>query len=158
MRELACAEVREMLPSYVDEPGRDLALRRHVGSCETCRQEVGRYEQMSRGLHALSTLPVDAPADLLPALMAIPDADNAVALVKTHVARNRKAYLSGAAVRVAVVEHRRDVFSVVTLGAGDDHHPHLGVARQGQRRALPELDVDCLAYRLGCDRGGHDPK
>ena len=101
MREIACAEVREMLPAYIDEPGRDLLLRRHIASCENCKQEVTHYDELSRGLRALALQPVEPPSELLPALMAIPDADNAVASVKTHVVRNRKAYLGGAAVLVA---------------------------------------------------------
>ena len=101
MRDLTCAEVQEMLPAYVDEPRRDLSLRRHVASCESCKQDVSHYEQMSKSLKTLALQPAEPPADLLPALMAIPDADNAVAVVKTHVARNRRAYLGGAAVLVA---------------------------------------------------------
>jgi anti-sigma factor RsiW len=101
MRELACAEVHEMLPAYADEPGRDLSVRRHLASCESCRTEVARYEEMRRGLTGLAMTSVEPPVDLLPALLAIPDADNAVELVKTHVTRNRKAYVGGAAVLVA---------------------------------------------------------
>ena len=101
MRELICGEVQEMLPAYAEAPRRDLALRRHLASCDECSAEVARYESMRHGLRALAEHPAEPPADLLPALFAIPDADNAVVLVKTHVARNRKAYLSGAAVIVA---------------------------------------------------------
>ena len=101
MRELACPEVQEMLPAFADEPNRDLALRRHIASCESCRTEAALYDEMRRSLHSLSLQTAEPPADLLPSLMAIPDADNAVEFVKTHVARNRKAYLSGAAVLVA---------------------------------------------------------
>jgi hypothetical protein len=90
-----------MLPAFLDAPGDDLVLRRHVATCESCKQEIARYEEMGRGLQALALHPSEPPADLLPALMAIPDADNAVDFVKTHVVRNRKAYLSGAAVLVA---------------------------------------------------------
>lgn len=103
MRELACPEVQEMLPAYVDEPRPDLSLRRHLASCENCKHEIARYEEMGLGLQALALQSADPPSDLLPALMAIPDADTAVAVVKIHVARNRKAYLSGAAVLVAGV-------------------------------------------------------
>lgn len=98
MRELSCAEVQEMMPAYADEPHADLSLKRHLAGCEGCSTEISRYQEMSRGLLALAHETVEPPADLLPALLAVPDADNAVAAVKTHVARNRRAYLSGAAV------------------------------------------------------------
>ena len=101
MRELSCAEVQEMLPAYVDEPHADLSLQRHVAGCEDCKGEAARYQEMSRSLHALVDHVAEPPIDLLPALLSIPDADNAVVAVKTHVARNRRAYLGGAAVVVA---------------------------------------------------------
>ena len=100
MRDLRCAEVQEMLPAYADEPNRDLSLKRHLTSCDVCRAEVGRYQEMSAGLHSLIDHASEPPVELLPALLAIPDADNAVIAVKTHVARNRRAYLGGAAVVV----------------------------------------------------------
>lgn len=101
MRELRCVEVQEMLPAYADEPRSDLALRRHLAGCADCSDEALRYQQMSRSLLALASETAEPPADLLPALLAVPDADNAVQAVKTHVARNRRAYLGGAAVVVA---------------------------------------------------------
>ena len=101
MRELRCAEVQEMLPAYADEPRRDLSLRRHLATCERCKLEVARYEAMQKGLHELAGVATDPPYDLLPALLEIPDSDNAAIAVKTHVLRNRRAYLSGAAVLLA---------------------------------------------------------
>ena len=101
MRELRCAEVQEMLPAYADEPGSDLSVRRHLATCEACKLEVDRYEAMRRGLQNLTGVAADPPYDLLPALLEIPDADNAMASVKTHVLRNRRAYASGAAVLLA---------------------------------------------------------
>jgi hypothetical protein len=89
-----------MLPAYADEPSADLSLKRHLAGCEGCSDELARYQAMTQGLGALMDRVVEPPADLLPALLEIPDADNAVAAVKTHVARNRRAYLGGAAVVV----------------------------------------------------------
>ena len=101
MNDLRCAQVREMLPAYLDEPRSDLTVRRHLAGCQDCKQELDRYEDLGRSLRFLSTVHPEPPADLLPALMAIPDADTAAVAVKSHVLRNRKAYLSGAAVLVA---------------------------------------------------------
>ena len=101
MNDLKCAEVREMLPAYLDEPRADLTVRRHIAGCQGCKQELDRYEDMGRSLRALSAVHPEPPADLLPTLMAIPDADTAVVAVRSHVMRNRKAYLGGAAVLVA---------------------------------------------------------
>ena len=101
MRATRCAEVREMLPAYVDEPEGSLAVRRHLAGCDDCRKELARYETLAVQLPKLAFHTFEPPADLLPALKAISSNPNSIEAVRTHVWRNRNAYLSGAAVLVA---------------------------------------------------------
>jgi predicted anti-sigma-YlaC factor YlaD len=101
MKVIRCEEVREMLPAYLDEPGGSLAIRRHLAGCEGCRAELARYESLKVQLPELQTHTFEAPADLLPALKAIPASPNPIEAVKTHVWRNRNAYVGGAAVLAA---------------------------------------------------------
>lgn len=101
MSKIRCAEVQEMLPAYVDQPGAHLALRRHLSRCKACRAELERYESLAAGLSSLALRPIEPPAGLLRSLQAIPDQVNGIDAVRIHVLRNRRAYLSGAAVVVA---------------------------------------------------------
>jgi anti-sigma factor RsiW len=96
-----CGEVREMLPAYLDEPGASLVMRRHLTGCDMCRAELARYESLSAQLPSLVLHTAEPPDGLLESLRSIPQDANALEGVRTHVARNRNAYLSGAAVLVA---------------------------------------------------------
>jgi anti-sigma factor RsiW len=98
---MTCGEVREMLPAYLDEPGASLSIRRHLAGCDACRSELARYEALSAQMPALIGHTAEPPAHLLGALVSIPSGSNSVETVKTHLTRNRNAYLSGAAVVVA---------------------------------------------------------
>ncbi len=90
-----------MLPAYADRPGADLGLRRHVAGCEDCKEELTRYEVLTKSLASLSDETVPAPAGLLRSLQSIPEQTSRVDELRSHVARNRSKYLSGAAVLVA---------------------------------------------------------
>ncbi|MEA2447283.1 MAG: putative zinc-finger [Actinomycetota bacterium] len=96
----SCGEVREMLPAYLDEPGASLAVRRHLARCDECRAELARYESLAAQLPALVLQTAEPPAYLLDKLVSIPTGSNSIEAVRTHVARNRNAYV-GAAVLVA---------------------------------------------------------
>jgi hypothetical protein len=98
---MKCAEAREMLPAYVDEPHVSLPLRRHLVSCTTCKSELRRYESLSAGLHDLTAVTAEPPASLRHQLVAIPSDSLRVDAIRTHVLRNRRAYTSGAAVVLA---------------------------------------------------------
>ena len=101
MKDMRCEEVREMLPAYLDEPGGSLAIRRHLTGCDGCRDELARYESLKVRLPELQHHTFEAPASLLPALRSIPSDPNPIEAAKTHVWRNRNAYLGGAAVLAA---------------------------------------------------------
>jgi hypothetical protein len=98
---MKCIEIREMLPAYGDGGGATLSVRRHLARCADCRTALAQYETLGDNLRALSSTTVEVPADLMHKLVAIPDGTNPIENVVTHVARNRRAYLSGAAVAVA---------------------------------------------------------
>lgn len=98
---MTCAEVREMLPAYVDDGPDTLIVRRHLARCANCRAELATYTELKQGLRSLEPVPFDAPAGLKRALVAIPTRGGRVGEVRTHVARNRRAYLGGAAILVA---------------------------------------------------------
>jgi anti-sigma factor RsiW len=91
-----CAEVKEMLPSLVD--GDDsLSLRRHLSHCPECRAELVQYEALHASTLALAAVTSEPPPGLLRSLQAIPASGGRVAEVRTHIARNRRAYAGGAA-------------------------------------------------------------
>ena len=98
---MKCAEVREMLPAYVDEPHASLPLRRHLGTCGDCKTELHRYEELSTGLRELAIMTVEPPLNLRRRLSAIPSDLGRVDALRTHLATNRRAYVSGAAVVLA---------------------------------------------------------
>ncbi|HYI45479.1 MAG TPA: zf-HC2 domain-containing protein [Actinomycetota bacterium] len=101
MKEMTCGEVQEMLPAYLDEPGASLSIRRHLAGCDGCRSELARYETLSAQMPALAGHTAEPPAHLLSALVSIPTESSSLDGVKTHLTRNRNAYLRGAAVLVA---------------------------------------------------------
>ena len=101
MMDKRCAEVREMLPAYADDPGGNLLVRRHLAECDACRNELAAYESLRARLPQVMAHTHEPPAELLPALKKIPSDVNSVDVLKTHLWRNRSAYLSGAAVLAA---------------------------------------------------------
>jgi anti-sigma factor RsiW len=85
-----------MLPAVVGE-GDSLSVRRHLARCPECRAELARYESLGAGYSALTEVTSEPPPGLLKALQAIPESGGRLADVRTHVARNRKAYAGGVA-------------------------------------------------------------
>ena len=97
---MTCAEVREMLPAVVGE-GDSLAVRRHLARCPECRAEAARYEALMGTLGGLRSVAAEPPARLLRSLQAIPAGGGRIEGVRTHLARNPRAYAGGAAAMVA---------------------------------------------------------
>jgi predicted anti-sigma-YlaC factor YlaD len=87
-----------MLPS--GEPGGEVhaAVARHVEQCPDCRREMDRYERLALALASLGRNLEEAPAGLFEELVAIPSRAGRVEVLRRHIADNRRAYLSGAAV------------------------------------------------------------
>lgn len=110
---MRCAEIAEQVPAMGDDREIALAVRRHLSRCPGCRAELARYSSLKAALAGLAETTVEPPADLLPALYAIPTAGSRTDVVRTHLARNRRAYasgaaaLAGAAVAAAVYRRRR---------------------------------------------------
>jgi anti-sigma factor RsiW len=96
---MRCEEIQEMLPSY--GAGDDsLTVRRHLARCTDCKRELARYQELRSSLATMRTIGAEPPSDLLPALYAIADPETRIAVVKTHLARNKKTY-AGVAVAIA---------------------------------------------------------
>jgi anti-sigma factor RsiW len=98
---MRCEEVQEVLPAYVRDGETSLAVRRHVSRCPDCKQELARYEALLGAMSSLQSNVADAPPSVKAALLTIPDGTRSLDTVRAHVARNRNAYLGGAAVAVA---------------------------------------------------------
>lgn len=95
---MRCAEVREALPAYVRGGEASLAVRRHLSRCGPCRAELARYESLLSALGGLHKTTTEPPPGLAAILAAIPQRAGRLAGARSHVARNRNAYLGGAAV------------------------------------------------------------
>ena len=93
---MRCEEIRELLPAYEPEQQPSLAIRRHLASCPDCRAEVEAYKELATGLRYLKHSTVEVPAELTRTLEAIPSEARVVDKARTHVARNRAAYVGGA--------------------------------------------------------------
>ena len=100
---MKCSEIRELLPAYARDQQPTLAVRRHLASCSDCRADLARYKQIESALDGMRTAVVEVPPDLTTKLVAIPQSQRVVSLVRerastarTHVARNRAAYVGGA--------------------------------------------------------------
>ncbi|MDQ4142376.1 MAG: hypothetical protein M3198_01305 [Actinomycetota bacterium] len=100
---MKCAEIRELLPAYDREQQPGLAVRRHLASCTDCRAELAQLKELAAGLHEMRTSVVEVPPSLTASLMEIPQDQGVLATVRshvstarTHVARNRAAYVGGA--------------------------------------------------------------
>lgn len=100
-RQPTCEEIREELPAYVKDRSGSLAVRRHLSRCSDCRTELARYDSMVELLGGLEMRTAEPPPGLVAALSAIPSQAGRVRTMRTHVARNRRAYLGGAAVVLA---------------------------------------------------------
>ena len=100
-RQPTCAEIREELPAYVKDRSGSLAVRRHLSRCPGCRTELARYDSMIELLGGLEMHTEEPPPGLAAALTAIPSQGGRVQTLRTHVARNRGAYLGGVAVVLA---------------------------------------------------------
>lgn len=100
-RQPSCDEIREELPAYVKDRGGSLAVRRHLSRCAECRTELARYDSMVELLGGLEMRTAEIPPGLAAQLAAIPSQASRAAAVRTHVARNRRAYLGGVAVVLA---------------------------------------------------------
>jgi hypothetical protein len=100
---MKCQEMREILPAYARDAERSLEAKRHLSRCEDCRAELRRYETMLWGLGEMRSQPAgDVPAGLLASLVAIPNRETRIDVMKAHVARNRKVYAGAAAALVGV--------------------------------------------------------
>lgn len=62
-----CREIREYLPSYVDEATgpRASAIDEHLKSCGDCRAELGRYQEMVAELGGLLNITEETPGWVL---------------------------------------------------------------------------------------------
>lgn len=94
---MKCAEIREVLPAYERDSQASLAVRRHLAFCSDCKREVARYRELHSGLEGLRAGSVEVPGELSQTLFEIPSTQSLVGSVRTHVARNRRAYVGGAA-------------------------------------------------------------
>ena len=99
--EMSCSAVREVLPAYVREDDGSLSVRRHLSRCPDCRTDLSRYEELMGRLSSLEAATAPVPYSLKASLLNIPSRTTRLQNVKGHVAQNRRAYLSGAAVVVA---------------------------------------------------------
>jgi hypothetical protein len=100
---MKCHEVREALPAYAREGHAPAAVRRHLVECDDCRSELERYEVLVGALGRLRGAPATPPPALLATLTDIPRSAGIIdtlewrtAGMRSHLARNRRAYLGGA--------------------------------------------------------------
>ncbi|HET7481701.1 MAG TPA: hypothetical protein VFK89_02445 [Actinomycetota bacterium] len=94
---MRCPEVQELLPAYADDRHADLSVRRHLASCDECRQALDDYEQVLDGLSAMRSIVAPVPVALRDSLVAIARAEKRLDKMVTHVTRNRRAYAGGIA-------------------------------------------------------------
>lgn len=99
--EMTCAQVQETIPAFMDHGSDSLEVRRHLARCPECKAELAAYEQLRVSLSAMESATVAPPRGLMTALIQIPGQANRVEQVRTHLARNRKQYIGGAAVLAA---------------------------------------------------------
>ena len=95
---MRCAEIKEVLPAYADDPEATLAVRRHLSRCTDCKAELASYDSLLDGLASMRDVAVEPPPGLARSLAEMPAAAGRVEKLRTHVVRNRRAYVSGAAV------------------------------------------------------------
>ncbi len=97
---MKCAEINELLPAYVEDRYANLTVRRHLSRCADCRVELEEYEGLRSVLSDMKFVHAEPPPELLATLTSIPHSERRVERVRTHVARNRRAYAGGLAVAV----------------------------------------------------------
>ncbi len=97
-RNPSCEEVRAALPGAVDDAGMILAMRRHVSRCAGCSEELETYRSLRAATAGLALATAPAPPGLKDALVAIPSGTSRLDEVRSHLARNRRAYVGGFAV------------------------------------------------------------
>lgn len=100
---MRCAEVKEMLPALARESEPSFAVRRHIGKCRGCQEELETYRNLVASLQTLESRAAEPPPGLAAQLIAIPRGASTVDHLRSHVTRNRAAYAGGAAATVAVV-------------------------------------------------------
>lgn len=100
---MRCEEIQEMLPGHAREGDASLIVRRHLAHCKTCGAEAERYSLLGSQLKGLASQTTQPPVHLYRALVDIPTSLSRQEQVKTHLARNKKAYAGGAAVVVGAV-------------------------------------------------------
>jgi hypothetical protein len=69
---LKCSEVRELLPAYARDRAGSLNIRRHLSSCEDCRTELHRYEELIDAMGSLQHVTTEMPRAALSAILDIP--------------------------------------------------------------------------------------
>ncbi|MGH2702272.1 MAG: anti-sigma factor family protein [Actinomycetota bacterium] len=99
---MRCAEVKEMIPALARESQPSLTVRRHLGKCRGCQQELETYRNLIASLQTLEARAVEPPPGLAAQLIAIPRGASTVDHLRSHVTRNRAAYAGGTAAAVAV--------------------------------------------------------
>jgi hypothetical protein len=70
-------------------------MRRHISGCPDCTAELARYDEMLGSLRSMRTEYAAPPPGLVSSLIAIPVNEGRLSHVRSHVVRNRKAYLGG---------------------------------------------------------------
>lgn len=98
MTEMTCAQVRETIPAIMDHGSDSLEVRRHLARCPECKAELAAYEELRASMAAMGSATVAPPRGLMTALIQIPQRADRVEQVRTHLVRNRKQYIGGAAV------------------------------------------------------------
>lgn len=100
---MRCTEIRQLLPACEREQQPSLAVRRHLAGCPECRAELDHYKELAGALREMRASVVEVPPQLSSVLMQIPVSRGVLAVVRghasnarTHVARNRVAYVGGA--------------------------------------------------------------
>ena len=101
--EMTCTTVKEVLPAYVRDGDGSLSVRRHLSRCADCRTDLSQYEHLIDSLSAMEAATAEVPFALKASLLDIPSPSSRLETVRSHVAENRRTYLSGAAVVVAGV-------------------------------------------------------
>ena len=94
---MKCEEIREVLPAYADDPEATLAVRRHLSRCPECKAELANYDSILDGLAELRAVASEPPPGLVRSLQRIPNDSSRVEQMRTHLARNRRIYIGGAA-------------------------------------------------------------
>jgi anti-sigma factor RsiW len=99
-------EVREYLPSYIDEAKgpRASAVEEHLQTCEECRAELDRYKQIMSAFESLQDTTTDPPPRLLGSIIdAVRSRAGRVATRGSQLSRLRNPRVAAGAVVAAGV-------------------------------------------------------